>query len=98
VVAVSGRRPAVGSQAIEELEDVAEAVEIQEVLRSRWGILLGRGEIIGAAQGDGGMAAIGESDDEIRIGSAAESDDLDALAAERMMRMGDGDESRRRLG
>ena len=39
-----------------------------------------------------------ESDDEIRIGPSAELDDLDLLSAEWMMRMSDGDESRRRLG
>jgi hypothetical protein len=44
------------------------------------------------------MPAVGESDDEIRIKSPAEPDDLDPLSAERMMRMGDGDESRGRLG
>ena len=57
-----------------------------------------RSEIIGAAQRDGGMPPVGESDDEIRIDSPAETDDLDPLSAERMMGMGDGDESRRRLG
>ena len=44
------------------------------------------------------MPAVGESDDEIGIVSATEADDLDPLTAERMMRMGDSDESRRRLG
>jgi hypothetical protein len=98
VVAVSRRRPTVWSHAIEEQEDLTEAVEIQEVIGPRWGINLGQGEIIGAAQGDGGMPAVGESDDEVGIESAAEADDLDPLTAERMMRMGDSDESRRRLG
>ena len=86
------------SDAIEELEDLTEAVEIQEVIRPWREIALGRGEIIGAAQGDGGMPPVRESDDEIRIESSAEPDDLDPLSAERMMGMGDGDESRRRLG
>jgi hypothetical protein len=82
---------------IEELEDSTEAVEIQEMIGRRWGIILRRREVIGAAQGDGGMPPVGESDDEIRIVSAAESDDLGPLTAERMMRVGNGDESRRRL-
>ena len=92
------RRPTVSRDAIEELEDLTEAVEIQEVIRPRQGIILGRREIIGAAQGDGGMSPVGEPDDEIGIVSATESDDLDPLAVERMMRMGDGGESRRWLG
>jgi hypothetical protein len=98
MVALSGRHLAVSSDAIEELEDLAEAVEIQEVIRPRREIALGRGEIIGAAQGDGGMPSIGKADDEIRVVSAAKPDDLDSLATKRMMGMGDGDESRRRLG
>jgi hypothetical protein len=92
------RTPTVASHAIEELEDLAEAVEIEEMIRPRRGIALGWSGIVGAAQGDGGMPPVRESDDEIRINPSAELEDLDALAAERMMRMGDGDESRRRLG
>jgi hypothetical protein len=44
------------------------------------------------------MPSVRETDDEIRIVPAAKTDDLDPLAAKRMMGMGDGDESRRRLG
>jgi hypothetical protein len=98
VPALSRHPLAVSSDAIEELEDVTEAVEIQEVIRPWREIALGRGEIIGAAQGDGGMPSVRETDDEIRIVPAAKTDDLDPLAAKRMMGMGDGDESRRRLG
>jgi hypothetical protein len=98
VVIRARRTPTVASPAIEELEDLTEAVEIEEVIRPRRGIALGWGGIVGAAQGDGGIPPVRESDDEIRINSPAETDDLDPLAAERMMRMGDGDESRRRLG
>jgi hypothetical protein len=98
VVALSRRRPAVSSDAIEELEDVTEAVEIQEVIRPGREITFGRGEIIGAAQGDGGVPSVRETDDEIRIISATKPDDLDPLAKKRMMGMGDGDESQRRLG
>ena len=56
-----------------------------------------RSEIIGTAQREGGMSPVRESDDELRIDSATESDDLDPLASKRMMGMGNGDESRRRL-
>jgi hypothetical protein len=94
----AGRTPTVVSHALDESEDLTKAVEIEEVIRSRRGIAVGWGGIVGAGQGDGGMPPVGESDDEIRINSPAEPNDLDALSAERMMRMGDGDESRRRLG
>ncbi len=94
----SRRTPSVSSPALEELEDQTEAVEIQEVNRRRREIALVRGEIIGAAQPNGGMSTVRESDDEIRINSPAEPDNLDPLSAERMMGVSDGDESRRRLG
>ena len=97
MVARARRTPTVPRDAIEELEDLTEAVEIQEVIRRRE-IALVRSEIIGAAQGDGGMPPVRESDDEIRIDSPAETDDLDPLSAEWVMGMGDGNESRRRLG
>ena len=90
------RTPTLCRHAIEDLEDLTEAVEIQEVTRRRE-IALMRSEIIGTAQREGGMSPVRESDDELRIDSATESDDLDPLASKRMMGMGNGDESRRRL-
>jgi hypothetical protein len=98
VAVVSRRWPRISSDAIEELEDLTEAVEIQEVIRPRGGIVIGRRSVVSAAQGDGGMPPVRETDDKIRIISTAEADDLNPLAAERMMGMGNGDESRRRLG
>jgi hypothetical protein len=59
---------------------------------------LERREVVGAAQGDGGVSSVRESDDEVGVAPPAQANDLDALAAEGVMRMGDGDESRRRLG
>ena len=92
------RTPTVVSHALEELEDLTKAVEVEEVIRPRREIALGWGGIVGAGQGDGGMPPVGESDDEIRVNSPAEPNDLDSLSAERMMRMGDGDKSQRWSG
>jgi hypothetical protein len=97
VVVVSRCRPPVSGDAIDELEYLTEAVEIQEVIRAWREIFLGRRSVVGAAQGDCGMPPVRETDDEIRIISAAKPDNLDPLTSERMMGMGDGDESRRRL-
>ena len=97
MAALARLTPTVSRDAIEEFEDLSEAVEVQQVIRWQQGVVLGRCEIIGAAQRDGGMPPVRESDNEIRIDSAAETDDLDPLPMERMMGMGDGDESRRRL-
>ena len=76
----SGREPArrsVCPEAIEHLEDLPQAVEIQEVNWPGRGINLWWREIIGAAQGDGGMPSVGESDDEIGIDSPTETNDLE---------------------
>ena len=49
------------------------------------------------ALGDGGVIAIGQPDDQIRVSTAADKDDLDLLSVQRVMRMGDGHPSRDRL-
>jgi hypothetical protein len=95
---VTGRRATLATDAIEESADLTEPVEIEEVLRSGRGVVLGRRGVVRAAHGDGSMVPVRESDDEVGIEPASELDDLDLLSAERVMRMGDGDESRRRLG
>jgi hypothetical protein len=92
----AGRRPL--GDALDEEEDAAQAPEVEQVLGGRRGQAFERGEVVGTAQGDGGMSAIGEPDDEVGITPAAQANDLDALASEGVMRMGDGDESRRRQG
>ena len=97
-VGVAVRGATLAGDAIEEQAGLTEAVEIEEVIRPGRGLAVGRGGGVGAAHGDGGMVPVRESDDEIGVEPAADSDDLDLLSAERVMRMGDGDESRRRLG
>jgi hypothetical protein len=84
--------------AIEEQADLTEPVEIQEVIRPGRSLALEGGGIVSATHGDGGMVPVRESDDEIGIEPSAKQDDLDLLSAERVMRMGDGDESQRPLG
>ena len=68
------------------------------MIRPGRGLAIGRRAIVRAAHGDGGMVPVRESDDEIGVEPSADLDDRDLLSAERVMRMGDGDESRRRLG
>jgi hypothetical protein len=83
---------------IEELDDLAQAREVEQVPGSRLGRVARCGRIVGAAQGDRRVAPVREPDDEIGISPSAQANDLDALTAEGVMRMGDGDESRRQLG
>jgi hypothetical protein len=84
-------------QTIEQLDDLTQTVEIEQVLGSRCGRTFQRRCVVGAAQGDGGVAPVGEYNDQVRIVSAAKAHDLDALPPKGMMGMGDGDKSRRRL-
>jgi hypothetical protein len=90
-------RPSLGD-AIEESKDRPQAFKVEQVLGRRRGETLGRREVVGTAQGDGGVSSVREPDDEVRIAATAQTDDLYALTAEGVERMGDGDESRRRLG
>jgi len=97
-VDVAGQGATVARDAIEEQAGLTESVEVQEVIRPGRGLAVGRGGIVSAAHGDGGMVPVRESDDEIGIEASADLEDLDLLTAERVMRMCDGCESRRRLG
>ena len=82
----------------DELCCLAEPLEGEQMQRAR-GDFQGRQRgIVRAAHGDRSMRAIREPDDEIRISTAPDADDLDLLAAERVMGMGDGHASQRRLG
>ena len=95
---MTGGRAILARDVVEEQADLTEPVEIQEVIRPGRGLAFGRRAIVRAAHGNGGMVPVRESDDEIGVGPSADSDDLGRLSAERVMRMGDGDESQRRLG
>ena len=83
---------------IEEPDDLTQPIEVEEVLGCRRRGVVRWGGVVRAAQGDGGVAPVREADDEVRISSSAEANDRDPLAAEGVMRMGDGYESRRGLG
>lgn len=91
------RGPSLGN-VIEEENDRPQAFEVEQVLGRGSGRAFGRREVVGAAQGDGGVSSVRESDDEVGVEPPPQADDLDALAAEGVVRMGDRDESRRRLG
>jgi hypothetical protein len=85
-------------ETIEQLDDPTQTIEVEQVLGSHGGRTFQRRTVVGAAQGDGGVAPVGEHDNQVRIGPAAKANNFDALTPKGMMRMGDGDESRRRWG
>jgi hypothetical protein len=97
-VDVAGRVATLARDPIEEQAGLTEPVEIEEVIRQGRGLAVGRGGIVSAAHGDGGMVPVREADDEIGIEAPADLDDLDLLSAERVMGMGNGHEPRRGLG
>jgi hypothetical protein len=53
---------------------------------------------VGPAQSDGGVPAIGQTDDEIRVRAPTNADDVNLLATEGMMGMGHRHRFERRLG
>jgi len=85
-------------EVVEQLDGLPEPLDIEERddARTRGGV--SGGGVVGPAHRDGGVGPIGQADNEVRIGPSADTDDIDALAGERMMRMGDRDGFRRRLG
>jgi len=96
---VSGRPGAFWlSQAVEQLNDPTQAIEVEQVLGHHCGRTFERRSVVGATQSDGCVTPVREHDDKVRIVPAAKTNDLDALTSKGVMRMGDGDKSRRWLG
>ncbi len=81
-----------------ELDDLAQAVQIQQMWRGRRRDRLRGRRGVGPTHCDGGVETIRESHDEIGVRAAADANHLDLLAAEGMMWMGNRHKSRRRLG
>jgi len=85
-------------QTVEQFNDPTQAIEVEQVLGRHCGRTFESGSVVGAAQGDSGVTPVREHDDKVRIVAAVKTNDLDALAPKGMMRMGDGDKSRRWSG
>jgi hypothetical protein len=66
---------------IDELDDLAQTVKIQQVWGDRRRIEVWRSGVIGRAHGDGGVKTVRESDDKVRVSTPADADDFDLLAA-----------------
>jgi hypothetical protein len=77
---------------------VAEAAEIkQQQLPARL-LRRSRGIVVRPAQGQGGMGAVRETEDHVRISAAADPDDFTALTPQGVVGMDNGDKSQRRVG
>jgi hypothetical protein len=82
----------------DELCCLNQPIEGEQMRRARGLPERGQTRVVGAAHGDRGVRAIREPYDEIRVSPSSDADDLNPLAAERVVGMGDGHESRSRLG
>jgi hypothetical protein len=85
---------------VDALGQLTQPLEVEEMSSSdrRRG---GHGVVpseVGRAERDGSMAAIGQTDDNIRAGAVADTDHGQLLSAERMMGMRDRHESQREFG
>jgi len=80
------------------MDDLPEPLDIEERdgASKRGGV--SSGGVVGPTHRDGGVGAIRQADNEVRIGPPADTDDVDALAGERMIRMGNRDGFRRGWG
>jgi len=86
------------AQTRDELCSATEAVDSEEMGWRCGRVEGGQGGVVGPAHGDSGVEPVREPDDQIGVRAAADTDDLHPLATQRVMRVGDGDKSRRRLG
>jgi len=85
-----GKTPVL-AQVITEVEDLSQPLEVSEGEIGSAGRCEGpQGfSIVRPAHGHGRVGAIGQTEDQVRIDAAAETDHLTALPMERMMGMGD---------
>lgn len=87
------------TQIFNELSHLAQSLEIKDRKTlgwsKSWRVVL---SLIRCAQGNGGMAAVGQAHDGVRVGAVANADHGQLLSAEGMMGMCDGHESQRELG
>ena len=84
-------------EALHEAHDLAQPLEREQRRWVSWRRISRRACIVGRTHGECGVGPIREPHDEVRISTLPDPDKRDTLAAERMMRMGDGHRFRRRL-
>ena len=86
------------AEALHKAHDLAQPLEREQRRWVSWRRISRRARIVGRTHGECGVGPIREPHDEVRISTLPDADQRDPLAAERMMRMGDGHRFRRRLG
>ena len=77
--------------------DLPQPVECEQGRWVLWRRIRRRARVVSRTHGECGVGPIREPHDEVRIRPLPDPDQCDALAAERVMGMGDGHRFRRRL-
>jgi len=83
---------------IDELDNLAQAIEIQQVVGNKLRIVVWWSSVAGRTHGDGCVRAVGEPNNEVWINTPTDTNNLNLLPAERMLGVGDRHPSRRTLG
>jgi hypothetical protein len=84
--------------ALHEAHHLAQPIECEQRRWVWWRCIRQGARIVGRTHSECGVGPIREPHDEVRISPLSDPDQGDALAAERVMGMGDGHRFRRRLG
>jgi hypothetical protein len=83
---------------LNEFNCLAQTLEIEQVLNRRRWRGLARSSIICPTHGDSNMLPIWQTNNNIRVNSSANTEDLDPLSTKWVIGLSNGYESRRRLG
>ena len=86
------------AQVLNELGDLPQPGEIQQWELSVRLLCRSRVPVIGPAQGDGGVGAVRQAQDDVGLSPATHPDDCVALPPQGVMGVDNRDESQRRLG
>jgi hypothetical protein len=86
------------AEVLQQLGDLAEAVEIEQRHLTPRRLWRSRGLVVRPTQGNGGMGAVRQAEDHVGISASADADDFAALPPQGVMGVNNGDKSRRRLG
>jgi hypothetical protein len=84
--------------ALHKAHDLAQPLECEQRRWVAWRRLCRHARIVGRTHGECGVGPIREPHNEVRISTLSDPDKDDTLAAEGVMRMGNGHRFRRRLG
>jgi hypothetical protein len=78
---------------LQKLDDLAEAVEIEQRHFTARRLWRSRGLVVRPAQGNGGMGAVWKTEDHIRISAATNADDFTPLSPQGVRGVDNRDES-----